>query len=56
MKPAGILFFVLVGVLLILIGFEGNIGSVLGSIIDPGSMVAGVTSTTPATEPAPVGG
>jgi len=40
MKAAGIFFFVGLGVLLILIGIEGNLGSVLGSIIDPSSMQA----------------
>ncbi len=40
MKPAGIAFFVLIGVVFILIGLQGNLGSVLASLIDPSSMQA----------------
>ncbi len=40
MKVGGILFFVSLGFLLILIGLQGNLGSVLGAIIDPSSMRA----------------
>jgi hypothetical protein len=38
MKAGGILFFVALGFLLILIGLGGNLGSVLGAIIDPANM------------------
>jgi hypothetical protein len=38
MKAGGILFFVAMGLLFILIGIEGNLGSVLGAIIDPANM------------------
>jgi hypothetical protein len=38
MKAGGILFFVSIGLLLILIGLQGNLGSVLGAIIDPANM------------------
>jgi hypothetical protein len=38
MKIGGILFFAGLGFLLILIGLQGNLGSVLGAIIDPSSM------------------
>ncbi len=38
MKVGGILFFTAIGLLLILIGMQGNLGSVLGSIIDPANM------------------
>ena len=41
MKVGGILFFVAIGFLLILIGLQGNLGSVLGAIIDPSSMREG---------------
>lgn len=38
MKAGGILFFVGIGLLFILIGLQGNLGSVLGAIIDPANM------------------
>jgi len=38
MKAGGIFFFVAIGLLLILIGLQGNLGSVLGAIIDPANM------------------
>jgi NCAIR mutase (PurE)-related protein len=37
MKLAGLF---VIGLLLILAGMEGNLGSILGSIIDPANMVA----------------
>ena len=40
MRIGGILLFVGIGFLFILIGIQGNLGSVLGAIIDPGSMQA----------------
>lgn len=40
------MFFVGIGFLFILIGIEGNLGSVLGAIIDPSSMQASTGTTT----------
>lgn len=58
MKAGGILFFVGLGFLLILIGLEGNLGSVLGAIIDPSNMrdSGGTTNTTPGTDFGPTTG
>ena len=41
MNTGGIIAFFLIGFLLILIGIEGNLGSVLGAIIDPSNMTGG---------------
>lgn len=41
MGTGAILIFFALGLLLILIGIEGNLGSVLGAIIDPANMTAG---------------
>lgn len=41
MSTGVIIAFFAIGLLLILIGIEGNLGSVLGAIIDPANMTGG---------------
>ena len=41
MNTGAIIAFSFIGLLLILISIEGNLGSVLGSIIDPANMTGG---------------
>lgn len=51
MKLAGMFF---IGIILILAGMEGNLGSILGSIIDPANMVdmsGGSQTTSPSPTP-----
>lgn len=41
MKSSAIAFLIAIGLLLIAIGIEGNLGSMLGAVIDPANMREG---------------